>query len=128
MLAFAFGVLAFAGLFFFTSYGFYPHIPSIFQFSGAAIALPFALLWLISAGAWMGLGDAKLALGLGWLLGISLALSAVVVAFWTGAVIGLCFIIFRKGYGMKSEIPFALYLVLGAFLVFIFDLNLFAYV
>lgn len=135
-LSFIFGTLAFVGLFFFPATAgqvnnnfssFYPHLPSILEFlSGLFIGLPFALFWSVSAGAWMGLGDAKLALGLGWLLGFSKALSAVVVAFWTGAIIGLGLIIFRKGYGMKSEIPFALYLVFGALLAFLFDLRLFA--
>jgi len=81
----------------------------------------------------MGLGDAKLALGIGWLLGLSLAFSSLVIAFWSGAAVGLSLIVFSrldsarlaKNYGMKSEIPFAPYLVLGAFLAFIFDLRLF---
>lgn len=133
-----FGVFAFLGLFFFAGYslsptsagsaqaGFYPHLPSILEFlSGVFIALPFALFWFLSRGTWMGLGDAKLALGLGWFLGISRALSGLVVAFWSGAIIGLYLIFFGKGYGMKSEIPFALYLVLGAFLAFVFNLQLF---
>ncbi len=123
-LSFIFGILAFAGLFLFTSYGFYPHIPSVSEFSGAVIALPLTLFWLISRGTWMGLGDAKLALGLGWFLGISLAFSAMVIAFWSGAIIGLCLVIFSKNYGMKSEIPFAFYLVLGTLLAFLFDLRL----
>lgn len=73
----------------------------------------------------MGLGDAKLALGLGWLLGLSQALSGVVLAFWSGAVIGLVLIAFTKKYGMKSEIPFAPFLVLGATIAFLFELHLF---
>lgn len=125
ILSFVFGILAFVGLFFFTSYGFYPHIPSIFDFSGAVIALPFALFWLFSGGRWMGLGDAKLALGLGWLLGISLAFSGVVLAFWTGAIMGIGLVLFSKNYSLKSEIPFASYLFFGAFLAFILDLHLF---
>ena len=134
-LSFVFGALAFVGLFFFQAGEgqvlgsiFYPHIPTGLEFlSGVFISLPFALLWLLSRGAWMGLGDAKLALGLGWFLGLSLAFSAVVVAFWTGAIVGLCLIAFSKmrsargNYGMKSEIPFALYLAFGAFLAFIFE-------
>ena len=75
----------------------------------------------------MGLGDAKLVLGLGWFLGLSRALSAITIAFWVGAIVGLCFIIFKKGYGMKSEIPFALYLTLGTFLALIFELHLFIF-
>lgn len=125
--SFFFGILAFAGLFFFSNYVFDPHIPSILGFfSGALIALPFALFWLVSSGRWMGLGDAKLALGLGYFLGFYNAFSAMVLAFWIGAIVGLCLIIFRKGYGMKSEIPFAPYLVFGAFLAFTFNLCLFA--
>jgi leader peptidase (prepilin peptidase)/N-methyltransferase len=105
---------------------FYPHFLSIFEFlSGFLIAFPFAFFWLISSGRWMGLGDAKLALGIGWFLGFSLALSALVLAFWIGAVIGISLVLFSKKYKMKSEIPFAPYLVLGALLAFIFELRIF---
>ena len=125
-LSFILGVLGFVGLFFFNSYGFYPHMPSILEFlSGLLIALPFLLFWLVSSGTWMGLGDAKLAIGLGWLLGLSRALSGVVVAFWIGALFGLSLVIFSKKHGMKSEIPFAPYLVLGTLLAFLFELHLF---
>jgi len=126
VLVFVLGAFSFLGLFFFSSFGFYPHIPSILQFlSGFLIAAPFALLWLVSSGRWMGFGDAKLAIGLGWLLGFSLALSGVMIAFWIGALLGLSLIIFTKKYGLKSEIPFAPYLILGMFLAFIFELHLF---
>jgi prepilin signal peptidase PulO-like enzyme (type II secretory pathway) len=120
-LSFAFGFLAFLSLFFS-----FNHIPTLWQFfSGPLTAFPFAFFWLISSGKWMGLGDAKLALGIGWFLGFSLALSALFLAFWIGAVVGIALVIFSPKYGMKSEIPFAPYLVLGALLVFLFDLHLF---
>ena len=131
MLSLVFGILAFIGLFFFTSYVFYPHLPSILEFlSGIFIASPFAFFWLISSGRWMGLGDAKLALGIGWLLGLMSALSGLVIAFWSGAIVGITLIIVSKvyrknGMEMKSEIPFAPFLVFGAFLVFIFGFNFF---
>ena len=111
--------------------GFYFHTPSIIEFSsGILVALPFVFFWLISSGKWMGLGDAKLALGIGWLLGLSYALSGLVVAFWSGAIIGVTLVILSKNskiekMGMKSEIPFAPFLVFGAFLAFIFEFNLF---
>jgi prepilin signal peptidase PulO-like enzyme (type II secretory pathway) len=125
-LSFILGALGFVGLFFFNSSGFSPHLPSVLEFlSGLLIALPFYLFWLVSSGTWMGLGDAKLAIGLGWLLGLSRALSGVVIAFWIGAIAGLSLVIFSKKHGMKSEIPFALYLVLGALLAFLFELHLF---
>lgn len=131
ILSLIFGALAFVGLFFFSDFAFHPHVPSMLQFlSGVFVASPFAFFWAISGGRWMGFGDAKLALGLGWLLGISMAFSGLVVAFWSGAIIGIALIIFNKNskagkWGMKSEIPFAPFLVVGAFLAFIFELNLF---
>lgn len=127
VLALVLGILAFVGLFFFnTDNYFYPRVPSILEFlSGPLIALPFYLFWLVSSGRWMGLGDAKLAIGLGWLFGLSLAFSGIMLAFWIGAVVGIALVIFRKNYGMKSEIPFAPYLVLSAIFVFLFELRLF---
>jgi len=120
------GVMAFIGLFFFSNYLFYPHIPSVLELlSGVMLALPFAFIWFVSKGTWMGLGDAKLALGLGWLLGYSRILSGAVLAFWSGAIIGLILIIFSKKHGIKSEIPFAPFLVLGVLLAFLFELHLF---
>jgi leader peptidase (prepilin peptidase)/N-methyltransferase len=133
-LVYFFSLSAFIGLFFFESeniFPFGPHIPGIMDFlSGILIALPFALLWLISGGRWMGFGDAKLALGLGWFLGLYLALSGLVLAFWSGAIVGILLIVVSKVgkswlgvKGMKSELPFAPFLVLGAFVAFICNLS-----
>lgn len=126
MLVFIFDCLAFVGLFFFSTYGFSLHLPSLWELlSGVVIALPFALIWLLSFGTWMGLGDAKLALGFGWLLGLSRALSGVVISFWIGALLSILLIVFTKKYSMKSEIPFAPFLVLGVIIAFLFELHLF---
>lgn len=125
-LVFILGVWGFVGLFFFSAGMFYLHIPTLLEFcSGPLIAAPFALLWFVSSGRWMGFGDAKLALGLGWILGLSQALSGVVVAFWIGAIVGLLLVAFSRKHGMKSELPFAPYLVLGAFLAFLLELHIF---
>lgn len=121
------GILAFLGLFFFVAPGnFHPHFPLILEFlSGPIIAAPFALFWLVSSGRWMGLGDAKLSVSLGWLFGFSYALFGVMLAFWIGAIAGIMLVIFSKKHKMKSEIPFAPYLVLGAILAFLFELRFF---
>jgi prepilin signal peptidase PulO-like enzyme (type II secretory pathway) len=125
-LSLIFGVLAFIGLFFFQDHVFMPHMPTAFEFAaGLVVAFPFALLWLVSQGRWMGLGDAKLALGLGWLLGLYPAITALVFSFWIGAVAGVGLLIFSKKYRFKSEIPFGPYLALATLLVFFFDLHLF---
>ena len=92
---------------------------------GLFFFLAFASLWLVSEGRWMGLGDAKLILGIGWFLPFPQSLSAVLVAFWIGAVTGL-FLLFLNGrkISLKSEIPFAPFLVLGSFLAYFYNLNL----
>jgi len=123
----ALGILTFLGLFFFAGQGFTPHWPTLLDlFSGIIIAAPFALLWFFSRGSWMGLGDAKLAISLGWLLGLSAGLSALVVSFWAGAVVGIGLVIFSKRHGMKSEVPFAPFLVFGTMLVFLLGVQIFS--
>ena len=93
--------------------------------SGPILALPFALLWLISRGKWMGLGDAKLMLGLGWMLGLYLGLSAMVLSFWIGTVVSLIvMLVLYKKINMKTEIPFAPFLIIGTFIIFLSGLDI----
>ncbi len=97
------------------------HMPELSALlAGPVIALPFAALWLFSKGKLMGLGDAKLMLGIGWLLGILPGIVAVVVAFWMGALVSLTLMAFaKKRYGMRSAIPFGPFLALSAFLIYL---------
>ena len=100
--------------------------------SGPILFLPFAGLWAVSRGTWMGFGDAKLAWGIGWFLGLSAGTSAVILAFWIGALWGLGLMalshigkIFhkRKVFTMKSELPFGPFLVIATALVFFFNID-----
>jgi leader peptidase (prepilin peptidase)/N-methyltransferase len=99
--------------------------------AGPILALPLFLIWLVSKGEWMGLGDPKLVLCIGWFLGLIYGLSAVVLAFWTGAIYGLALLALSKlnWHGLKinrkSELPFAPFLVLGFLLVFFFGFDVF---
>ena len=84
----------------------------------------FALIWLLSRGRAMGFGDAKLALSAGLLLGMIKGLYALMISFWIGAAVGILLMIFKgKDITMKTELPFAPFLVLGIWLSLIFDLN-----
>jgi len=126
ILAFIFGALAFISMFFFTDGNVNIHIPNMLSFlAGPILAAPFALLWLVSNGRWIGFGDAKLALGIGWLLGVSVGFSGLVLAFWMGAIIGIGLLMFSKKHSIKSEVPFAPFMVLGLIIVFLFSINLF---
>lgn len=130
MLALFFGVLAFVGMFFFGGAGVIDtevmfRMPSMLNlFSGVLLALPFASIWFLSKGKLMGLGDAKLIMGLGYLLGFYQGLSAIFISFWLGAIVGIILLLLAKK-GMKSEIPFAPFLVLGTYLTFIFNISVF---
>lgn len=98
--------------------------------AGPIIAAPFFLIWYFSSGRLMGFGDIKLMLGIGWFLGFGAGLSAVVLAFWIGAVFSLVLILahrLKKGASritMKQEIPFAPFLILGILIQFFWPLNL----
>lgn len=98
--------------------------------AGPILALPFFLMWLLSGGRWMGLGDAKLALGIGWFLGLVSGVSAVILGFWIGAAISLMLLLLQKlnltgkNLTIKSEIPFAPFLILGLFAVFFFGFDI----
>lgn len=135
LLSFLFSFLALGKLFL-------DHGLNLFQFpglymliAGPLLALPFAFLWVVSRGRWIGLGDAKLALGIGWLLGISLGFTAVIFAFWIGAIISILLIsikkfgknIFKNKLTFKSEVPFAPFLIIGLTLVFFTQFNLIHY-
>lgn len=103
--------------------------------AGPIAAAPFFFLWAISRGAWMGLGDAKLALGVGWLLGIAGGIEAVFLGFMVGAVISVCILlplpylvrVFNRRaasvtpnrFTMKSEVPFGPFLVAGTWIVWV---------
>jgi len=99
----------------------------------------FASIWLLSRGRAMGFGDAKLGLSVGLLLGATLGFSAIVLAFWIGAFVSLLYIFLGKiglpagkagflkndnGLTMKSEIPFAPFIIIGAWVSLVLNLNL----
>ena len=89
------------------------------------VALPLALVWLVTLGRGMGLGDAKLAWGIGWFLGLSGAVTAVVFSFWIAFVPSIALLFLRaKRFTMKSEIPFAPFLILGTFVAYVFGVNI----
>lgn len=93
--------------------------------SGPLFALPFALIWLVGKGRWMGLGDAKLILALAWIFPPLETFAILTLSFWIGSITSLLLMFFsRKKIGMKTEIPFAPFMVLSALLVFLLGLDI----
>jgi leader peptidase (prepilin peptidase)/N-methyltransferase len=140
--AYAFAGLAFISPFFAPPAAGFSWLP--FLFAGPVAAVPLFALWFFSRGQWMGLGDAKLALGIGWLLGSVLGIFAVFLAFVIGALVSAPLLFFSspvwkkikrqftptptsrklaRGFTMKSEIPFGPFLIVSCFIVWIFLIN-----
>lgn len=100
--------------------------------------LPFYALWKYSDGRWIGLGDGKLAIGLGFLLGFAESFSAIALAFWLGTAWAGIIFVFNKvakvlklkwrGYQltMKTEVPFAPFMILATLIVFVTHLDIFS--
>lgn len=95
--------------------------------AGPVLSIPFVALWYFSKGRLMGLGDGKLILGIGWLLGLSAGLFSLVISFWLGTIVGLLLILISNNkMNMKTEIPFAPFLIVSTFITFIFSLDFYS--
>lgn len=124
----ALGALALVYLWFGTNHG----IDAVI--AGPVLAAPLALVSLVSRGRWMGWGDGVFELSLGWFLGLLQGLSALMLAIWIGAGIGVALVVWAQlpwkgrtlGFTMKSELPFAPFLAVGAALCYFFHVDLFS--
>jgi len=102
--------------------------------AGPLLALPLFLLSLVSWGRWMGWADSILELSIGALLGAGAGATALMLAFWSGALVGLVLLLLSHvfsrlhffRYTIKSEMPFAPFLVLGAALAYFFHVDFFS--
>jgi prepilin signal peptidase PulO-like enzyme (type II secretory pathway) len=101
--------------------------------AGPLLALPLAAVSLLSRGTWMGWGDGMFELSLGWLLGLLEGLTAFMLAIWIGAAVGVALVLWAQrpsqrntGFTMKSELPFAPFLALGAALCYFFHVDFFS--
>ncbi|MFH0969472.1 MAG: prepilin peptidase [Patescibacteria group bacterium] len=84
---------------------------------GAAIAfLFFFILVAVSKEKWMGMGDAYLAFLAGFVVGYPKVLFTLVLAFFIGSVCSIILLALKKKT-MKSQIPFAPFLVSAVILV-----------
>ncbi|MFA7193511.1 MAG: prepilin peptidase [Candidatus Paceibacterota bacterium] len=98
--------------------------------SGFIFFVPFFCLWFFSSGRWIGLGDGKLALGIGFLLGFISGISAIILSFWIGAIFGILIMLLSRlnirgqNITIKSEIPFAPFLIIGTLILFFVPIDI----
>lgn len=82
---------------------------------GVVIGAFFFALVYASRETWMGWGDVWLGAVSGMVVGLSAALPMLTLSFGSGALVGVGMMMF-SGKGLKSQIPFAPYLVIGTLL------------
>ena len=129
-LIFLFIIIAFIGMFLVQGDAIVLHMPTYTQFlAGVLLPAPFALLWLVSKGKWMGLGDSKFMIGMGFLLGMSAGITAILFSFWIGALISILILMYSRCFGKRgvtlmTAIPFGPFLALGTILVVLSNCNL----
>ena len=129
-MTFLFAAVSFISMFLLVGDAIIVHIPSYTQIlAGVLLPAPFTLLWWVSKGKWMGLGDSKLMIGIGFLLGLSAGATAILLSFWIGAIFSVALIVvaplFKKGrVTLKTAIPFGPFLAVGTVLVVLLQMNL----
>lgn len=102
---------------------------SNFQFNSdfkynAGSALVFmiilGLLWLLSQGAWMGLGDVKLIPATSVFLGFPASLTAFLFSFWLGGLYGIILLLSGK-QKLKSQIPFGPFIIMASVIAYMYS-------
>jgi prepilin signal peptidase PulO-like enzyme (type II secretory pathway) len=96
--------------------------------NGIILFLPFYILWAVSKGKWIGLGDGKLAFAIGTILPLASGVSAIVLSFWIGAAVGLVYMYANKlkGKDVSHAIPFGPFMVLGTLIALFYPLDIFS--
>jgi prepilin signal peptidase PulO-like enzyme (type II secretory pathway) len=79
----------------------------------------FATLFFVSKGRWIGFGDVKLGIFMGFVLGAQRALFALVGSYYVGALVILPLLLLRK-LSARSHIPFGPFLLIAFFISFFF--------
>lgn len=93
------------------------------MFVGFVSSLFFLTLYAITNGKGMGLGDAKIAIGIGMILGWPFAVTWLLVSFVVGALVGLALLAFGKAQ-LKMAIPFGPFLIVSFFMVLLWGREL----
>lgn len=100
-------------------------------FFGLLAGLPFFIIWLISRGKLIGLGDIFIMALTGLHLGLFLGGSAIILAFWAGSIFGILFILYQKLVYKKDyavirtiPIPFGPFLISAWLFTYVFQFNI----
>lgn len=86
----------------------------------------FLLQFIFSKGKWIGGGDIRLGLVMGAMLGWPMALTALVLAYVIGAVVGLLLVLLKQK-SWHSQLPFGAFLAPATWVVYLWGSNIVAW-
>ncbi len=84
-----------------------------------ALAGVFVILYVVSRGEWVGFGDVKLLLLVGFLFGYPAAVAVTVAAVWVAALVGISLVLVR-GAKLATPLPFGAFLAAASLAALIF--------
>jgi len=87
--------------------------------SAVGVFLFFFALFYLTKGRGMGFGDVKYVVFMGLFLGYPNILVGLFISFLLGAIIGLLLVFFGKK-GMKSQVPFGPFLIIGSLIAYFY--------
>lgn len=88
--------------------------------SALGMSAVFAILFIVSRGKWVGLGDAKLIFFIGFALGYPLGYLSVVFAIWAAGLFSVILLVSKRAT-MKTQIPLGTFLALVTILLIIYQ-------
>lgn len=90
--------------------------------------LPFVVLWAVSRGKWIGLGDVIFFFGIGCFFALEQSVMVILISSWIGTVYGLLLAL-RRRHGMRGlTIPFIPPLVCAFAVVLFTDIDILSFI
>lgn len=96
----------------------YSLFPSLF--SAFLLSLILLILYLFTSGRGMGLGDVKLAIPLGFILGLEKGIYWLMISFILGGIVATVLLLFRIAH-LKTKIAFGPFLIVAFWIVLIYE-------
>lgn len=91
--------------------------------TGLCMSLVFGIMYVVSRGVWIGLGDVKLIFIIGLLLDYPNGFLAIVGSVWLATFVGLGLILARKATA-KTAIPFGSFIAIVSLLILIYQYDI----
>jgi prepilin signal peptidase PulO-like enzyme (type II secretory pathway) len=91
--------------------------------NGLVLSAIFGIMYLVSRGSWIGFGDVKLSLIIGFLLDYPIGLFAIILAVWLAAATGMVLLVLKKATP-KTPLPLGSFISFTSLLLIVFQYDI----